>query len=85
MYHIIFYILSKKVPVYDAQKVSQDIQVDFEYLDGSFPRFDGGIPVGSCVAVGHGVSSYIGMEDDVEKFGTKLCLAFVVVFGSPPA
>jgi hypothetical protein len=56
-------------------------------LHDIFPRFEGEIPTGSCVAVGHSVSSYIGKKDDEEKFGTGIHLAtnllFVVVFGTP--
>lgn len=79
--------MSLLVPVFDARQVAQDTQVDFDNLDVNFPRFDGEIPIGSCVAVGHSVSTYIGKKDDEEKLGTKIHLAtnvlFVILFGSP--
>jgi hypothetical protein len=76
------------VPAFDAREIAQDVRIDFEHFDDIFPRFEGEIPTGSCVVVGHSVSSYIGKKDDEEKFGTNIHLAtnllFVVVFGTPP-
>lgn len=80
-----FFCKKKKVPVYDARRVSQDFEVDFVNLDRVFPCFEGEVPIGSCVAVGHSVSSYIGKKDDEEKLGTKVHLAtnvlFIIIFG----
>lgn len=82
---VIFYL--SLVPVFDAREVSRDVGVDFDKLDGCFSRFDGEVPVGSCVAVGHSLSSYIGKKDDEEKLGTNVHLGtnvlFVVVLGTP--
>jgi len=65
------------------------MDINFENLQDSFPKFQGEVPVGSCVAVGHSVSSYIGKKDDEERLGARMHLAtnvlFVVVFGTPPA
>jgi hypothetical protein len=75
------------VPIFDAREVEQDIQVEFGKLDSIFPRFSSEVPVGSCVAVGHSVSTYIGKKDDEEKFGTKTHLTtnvlFVILLGTP--
>ena len=75
------------MPVFDAQEATQDAEIKFEDLDGVFSRFEGEIPYGSCVAVGHSISSYVGKKDDEEKIGTKIHLAtnvlFVIVFGTP--
>ena len=88
LFHCLKNYVISTVPVFDAQETSQDADVDFDDLDGVFSRFQGEIPYGSCVAVGHSVSSYIGKKDDEEKIGTKIHLAtnilFVIVFGTPP-
>jgi hypothetical protein len=73
------------VPVFDARKITPD-EVNFDNLDIIFPRFDGEIPIGSCVAVGHSISSYIGKKD-LDDGDTKIHLAtnvlFVIIFGIP--
>jgi hypothetical protein len=77
------------VPIFDARQVEQNIPVDFGKLDDIFPRFtrEHEVPIGSCVAVGHSVSTYIGKKDDEERFGTKIHLTtnvlFVVILGAP--
>lgn len=75
------------MPVYDARKVAQDTQIVFDNLGSIFPSFEGEIPKGSCVAVGHSISSYVGKKDDEAKLGTSVHLAtnllFVIVFGTP--
>ena len=86
---LLFFFFKKKVPVFDARQVGEFAEVDFENLDGVFPIFYGEIPSGSCVAVGHSVSTYIGKKDDEERLGTNVHLAtnvlFVIVFGTPLA
>ena len=78
------------MPVFDARGVTelQVGSVNFDALDGNFPRFKGEVPIGSCVAVGHSISTYVGKKADEEKLGTNINLAtnvlFVIVFGSPP-
>lgn len=77
------------MPVFDAREAVEDYgEVDFDRLDDHFPRFEGEVPVGSCVAVGHSMTTYIGKGDDETKFGTKIHLGtnvlFVIVFGTPP-
>jgi hypothetical protein len=78
----------KKVPVFDARETTEGGQIEFEKLDDIFLRFEGEVPVGSCVAVGHSVTSYVGKKDDEERLGTKIHLGtnvlFVIVFGTPP-
>lgn len=75
------------VPVFDARQVADAMQIEFENLDGIFPRFSGEVPNGSCVAVGHSVSTYFGKKEDEERSGAKVNLVtnvlFVVVFGTP--
>jgi hypothetical protein len=76
------------VPIFDARNVEQNIHVDLGNLDNDFPRLTTEVPVGSCVAVGHSVSTYVGKPEDETKFGTKIHLTtnvlFVVLLGSPP-
>jgi hypothetical protein len=71
------------VPVFDAREVALDASVDFDKLDKTFPRFEGEIPVGSCVGVGHSLTSYpgkkIGDGDTTMRLGTNLL--FAIVFG----
>ena len=78
--------LLKKVPAFDARETAPDV-LDFDNLEAIFPRFEGEIPIGSCIAVGHSISSYIGKQEDEERLGTKIHLAtnmlFVIVFGTP--
>jgi len=71
------------VPVFDARKTRVDSSINFEDLPKSLPAFEGEVPVGSCVAVGHSISSYPGKktgEDDI-SFATNVL--FVIVFGVP--
>jgi hypothetical protein len=73
-----------KVPVYDAREVEQGHSIDFDNIP--FPRLKGEVPIKSCVAVGHSISTYV-KADDQEKYGTNDHLStnvlFVIVFGSP--
>jgi hypothetical protein len=59
--------------------------VDFENLSNTCPNFDGEIPVGSCIAVGHRMTSYSGKKGG--KNDTDLNLGmnilFVIIFGTP--
>lgn len=67
--------------------MTEPTDIDFDDLESTFPRFDGEIPIGSCVAVGHSISTYLGKEEDREKYGTKVHLTtnvlFVILFGMP--
>jgi hypothetical protein len=73
-----------KVPVYDAREVQQGHSIDFDNIP--FPRLMGEVPIRSCVAVGHSISTYV-KADGQEKHGTNDHLStnvlFVIVFGSP--
>lgn len=75
------------MPVFDARQAIEVENMDFENLDNTFPRFNGEIPVGSCIAIGHSISTYVGKKDDEERLGTNVHLAtnvlFVIVFGTP--
>lgn len=75
------------MPVFDARQVTDATQIEFENLDSIFPRFTGEVPNGSCVAVGHSLSTYIGKKEDEERTGTRVNLVtnvlFVIVFGTP--
>ena len=63
--------------------------MEFDKLDEILPRFSGEVSVGSCVAVGHSISSYAGKKDDEEKLGAKAHLGtnvlFVILLGTPIA
>ena len=86
-FFFLFFFL--KVPVFDARQVPQDTQFDFDNLPESFPRFDEEIPIGSCVVIGHSISTYPGKKDDAERLGTDIHLAtnvlFVILLGTPLA
>jgi hypothetical protein len=75
------------VPGFDAWEVCLDPSVNFENISGLFPRFEGDIPSGSCIAVGHSLTSYVGKksnktEDDAQvQLGTNIL--FAIVFGVP--
>jgi hypothetical protein len=74
------------VPVFDARNTRLDSSVDFDNLRDTFPTFKGEVPVGSCVAVGHSVSSYVGKKGRTEEENnTNLAtnVLFVIVFGVP--
>ena len=83
-----FFFRISLVPVFDARQVTEITNMEFEKLDKTFPSFNGEIPIGSCVAVGHSVSTYIGKKEDEERLGTSVHLAtnvlFVIIFGIPP-
>jgi hypothetical protein len=74
------------VPIFDAREVSFDSSVDFEELSSTFPKFEKEVPIGSCVAVGHSVSSYPGKKGDPgNENNTNLAtnILFVILFGVP--
>ncbi len=81
-----FLLLSLKVPVFDARGVEHSGGIDFENIGRSFPQFQGEVPAGSCVAVGHSISTYPGKTGDYEKYGASFHLStnvlFVIVFGT---
>jgi len=65
-----------------------DSSIDFDNLSETFPTFeeDSEVPVGSCVAVGHSVSTYLGKKDDQsgeKDFNLATNVLFVIVFGVP--
>lgn len=72
---------SMLVPVFDARQTKLTAETNFECLEDTFPRFEGEVPVGSCVAVGHSVSSYLGRKADNIHLATNVL--FVIVFGTP--
>jgi hypothetical protein len=74
------------VPVYDARNTSFDVKTDLGQLDNILPTFQGEVPIGSCVAVGHRLSSYVKSDNKASKstsvnLGTNLL--FVIVLGTP--
>ena len=74
------------VPVFDARKVSVDSSIDFDDLSQTFPTFEGEVPIGSCAAVGHSVSTYFGKKkDQASEKNVNLAtnVLFVIVFGVP--
>ncbi|KAF8800678.1 hypothetical protein BYT27DRAFT_7116907 [Phlegmacium glaucopus] len=71
------------VPVFDAQEINLNQETDFDNLQNIFPTFNGEIPIGSCVAVGHSVSSYLGKKTDVTNVHLATNILFVIVFGTP--
>lgn len=72
--------------MFDAREVALDSSVDFENLARAFPSFEGEIPLGSCIAVGHSASSYLGKKDDRAQDESTVNLAtnilFVIIFGT---
>ena len=82
-YALIRYI---SVPVFDAREISFDSSIDFDNLPKIFPNFEREVPIGSCVAVGHSVSTYPGKKgvqtgENVTNLSTNVL--FVIVFGVP--
>jgi len=74
------------VPVFDAREVSMDSSVDFDDLSKTFPTFEKEVPIGSCVAVGHSMSTYPGKKGDPSnENNTNLAtnILFVIIFGVP--
>jgi hypothetical protein len=73
------------VPVYDAQEVHFDMKTDLDKLEDILPRFDGEVPAGSCIAVGHSVSSYTSKKDDgnITNVNLGTSILFVIVVGTP--
>lgn len=77
------------MPVYDAREVRFNVKTDLDKLQDLLPRFDGEVPAGSCVAVGHSVSSYISKRadkvhhDDRTNINLSTSILFVIVFGTP--
>ena len=74
------------VPVYDARNTSFDVKTDLVRLGDSLPTFQGEVPIGSCVAVGHRLSSYVKSDNKAPKptsvnLGTNLL--FVIVLDMP--
>lgn len=79
-------ISSILVPVFDAREIGLDSSVDFGNLSDTFPRFEEEIPSGSCIAVGHSITSYRGKKSDKTQdmemhLGTNIL--FVILFGVP--
>ena len=72
------------MPVFDAQDADQDAEVDFANLERNFPTFEGEVPLGLCVAIGHSLSTYKGKAgDDGTKTNLATNVLFVIVFGTP--
>jgi hypothetical protein len=73
------------VPVYDAQEVHFDMKTDLDKLEDILPRFDGEVPAGSCIAVGHSMSSYTSKKDDgnITNVNLGTSILFVIVVGTP--
>jgi hypothetical protein len=78
-------ISSLLVPIFNARESNLNSLVDFKNLSNTFSNFDGEIPVGSCVATGHSMTSYSekkGGKDDTDlNLGTNIL--FVIIFGTP--
>jgi hypothetical protein len=80
-------MFSTLVPMFDAQEVRLDPSVNFKNISGLFPRFEGNIPSGSCIAIAHSLMSYVGKksdktEDDAQvQLGTNIL--FAIIFGVP--
>jgi hypothetical protein len=85
-----YWLIIVLVPAFDARAIKLNSSVNFEALEGTFPHFDGEVPVGSCVAVGHSISAYVRNKDQggVKRetdanLGSNIL--FVMVFGTPDA
>jgi hypothetical protein len=50
--------------MFDVWEVYLDPSVNFENISGLFPLFEGDIPSGSCIAIGHSLTSYVGKKSD---------------------
>ncbi|KAJ2913529.1 hypothetical protein MD484_g6885, partial [Candolleomyces efflorescens] len=73
---------SDPIPVYDAREAStMDFNVDLARLDTVLPRWQGEIPYGSFVVVGHTIVVYYSKH----KRWTLACnLQWIIVVGVPP-
>jgi hypothetical protein len=75
------------VPVFDAWEVHLDPSVNFENISGLLPRFEGDISSGSCLAVGHSLTSYVGKKSDKTEDNAQVQLGtnilFAIIFGVP--
>jgi hypothetical protein len=73
--------------MFDAWEVCLDPSVNFQNISGLFPRFEGDIPSGSCIAIGHSLTSYIGKKNDKTGDDAQVQLRtdifFAIVSGVP--
>ena len=73
------------MPVFDAWEVCLDASVNFENINDLFPRFEGDIPSGLCIAVGHSLMSYGGKKSDNTEGDAQVHLRtnifFPIIFG----
>ncbi|KAF8800474.1 hypothetical protein BYT27DRAFT_7117462, partial [Phlegmacium glaucopus] len=71
------------VPVFDGQNVNINENINFDDLGNVLPTFPREIPTGSCVIVGHSVSSYKKESDDITNVHLATSILFVIVLGTP--
>jgi hypothetical protein len=73
--------------MFDVWEVCLDPSVNFKNISGLFLRFEGDIPPGLCIAVGHSLMSYVGKKSDRTEDDTQVQLGtnilFAIVFGVP--
>lgn len=70
------------VPIYDAWEVIFDVKSDLENLQSILPIYEGEIPIGSCVAIGHSISSYISKKDSQQTDVNLVTnILFVIILG----
>jgi hypothetical protein len=59
----------------------------FGNISGLFPQFEGDISSGSCIAVGHSLTSYVGKKsgktEDDAQVQLRTNIFFAIVFGIP--
>lgn len=68
------------MPVYDAREVEFNLERDADKIE-YLPRFEGEIPFGSFIVVGHSTSCY--PKNDV--WALSLNLLWVIIIGTPSA
>ena len=78
---------STLVPIFDTQEVCLDLSVNFENINDLFLWFEGDIPSGLCIAVGHSLMSHSGKKSDNTGGDAQVHLGtnilFTIIFGIP--